>query len=391
MPLVFSLWWLYFSREDSDLLLDRKVAANMVWGFGHYFVFASAAAVGAGLAARVDHYTHHSESSDRLTALAVTLPTAVLVASIYVFHLSQHDRSGRTIGAFLACVVVIFAGTFTVVPELVAGLACTALVAVTVVDPRNRPTATSWRGTERAVTSQQPEIVRFLRAAFLERVPRDHRQSDADFRRRRIVAAITIVVGATLLGLSLRLAPGDNRFYVYTLALAACWVVGSLASGPIHLGRAQTRAGDHYTRPVAQPLVVGLAAVAVFAVGAVVIAQIGPMRDSVNDVLDHARFASLPVVAAITLVNGISEELFFRGALFAAIGRRYPVVISTLAYTLVTVAAGNAMLVAAAAALGTIVGLQRAVTGGVLAPIITHVTWSMSMLFLLPPLISAVS
>jgi hypothetical protein len=60
----------------------------------------------------------------------------------------------------------------------------------------------------------------------------------------------------------------------------------------------------------------------------------------------------LPVVAAITVVNGVSEGLSFRGALFALIGRRYPVGISMIAYTLVTVATGNVMLVLAAAALG---------------------------------------
>ena len=49
------------------------------------------------------------------------------------------------------------------------------------------------------------------------------------------------------------------------------------------------------------------------------------------------------------------------------------------------------MLVFAAAALGTIVGVLRAVTGGVMAPMITHVTWSLSMLLILPPLIGAVS
>ncbi len=241
------------------------------------------------------------------------------------------------------------------------------------------------------VASRQPEVVRLLRTAFVEQVPRDHQQSDEMFHRRRIVAALTIAVGATLLGLSLRLPPGDGRFYAYTFALAVVWVVGSLASGPLHLGRVRRVSGSGYSRPVVQPLVVGFAAALVFAGGAVVIAQIGPLRDSVNDVLDHVRFASLAVVAVITLVNGISEELFFRGALFAAIGRRYPVVISTLIYTLTTVAAGNVMLVFAAAALGTIVGLLRSVTGGVMAPMITHVTWSLSMLFILPPLIGAVS
>ena len=44
------------------------------------------------------------------------------------------------------------------------------------------------------------------------------------------------------------------------------------------------------------------------------------------------------------------------------------------------------MLVFAAAVLGTIVGLQRRASGGVLAPILTHLTWSLTMAMVLPPM-----
>ncbi|HEX6247018.1 MAG TPA: CPBP family intramembrane glutamate endopeptidase, partial [Nocardioidaceae bacterium] len=66
-----------------------------------------------------------------------------------------------------------------------------------------------------------------------------------------------------------------------------------------------------------------------------------------------------------------------------------PVVVSTAVYTLTTVATLNVMLVFSAAVLGVLVGLQRRVSGGVLAPMLTHVTWSMGMLFILPPLLGA--
>ena len=49
------------------------------------------------------------------------------------------------------------------------------------------------------------------------------------------------------------------------------------------------------------------------------------------------------------------------------------------------------LLVFAAALLGVVLGLQRRVTGGVLAPMITHVTWSLSMLLVLPWAIGALS
>jgi membrane protease YdiL (CAAX protease family) len=49
------------------------------------------------------------------------------------------------------------------------------------------------------------------------------------------------------------------------------------------------------------------------------------------------------------------------------------------------------MLVFAAAVLGVLVGLQRRVSGGVLAPMLTHTTWSMGMLFILPPLMESLA
>ena len=63
--------------------------------------------------------------------------------------------------------------------------------------------------------------------------------------------------------------------------------------------------------------------------------------------------------------------------------------ISTILYVLTTVAGGNPVLVFAAAVLGTVVALERRASGGILAPILTHITWSLSMLFVLPPLFAA--
>ena len=53
-----------------------------------------------------------------------------------------------------------------------------------------------------------------------------------------------------------------------------------------------------------------------------------------------------------------------------------------------TLATGNVMLAFAAILLGTVCGLERRASGGILAPILTHITWSLSMLFLLPLLFS---
>lgn len=232
------------------------------------------------------------------------------------------------------------------------------------------------------------ELSAFARAALVAPVERDHSESDEAFRRRRVVAALTLVVGACVLAWALRITPGDSLFYVATLALALVWVLGAFASGRLHLGRAHRRDGGS-SRAVVQSLTLGLLLLAIFLVGAVAVARIPVLREPVDRLLAHAAYGSLSVVAVITAVNGVAEELYFRGALYAAIGRRRAVTISTLVYTLVTASAGIPLLVLAAALLGVVTGLQRRVTGGILGPVVTHLTWSLGMLFLLPVVLDA--
>lgn len=233
------------------------------------------------------------------------------------------------------------------------------------------------------------ELRRFFRAALVVPVSRDHSESDRAFHRRRIVAALTLVIGIALNAWALRIPPGDSLFYPATLALAAVWAGGAFLSGPLHLGRAHTRSGDERSRSVIQSLVLGLLLLGLFLVGALVVARVPVLREPVDGLLDHARFGSLAVVAVITAVNGVAEELFYRGALFAAVGRRHAVLVTTIVYAVVVAAAGVPLLVLAAALVGAVVGLQRRVTGGILGPIVTHLTWSLGMLFLLPQVLSA--
>jgi len=226
-----------------------------------------------------------------------------------------------------------------------------------------------------------------VRPVLIDKVERDHWQSDTAFLRRRIVVAVTLAVGATLLGLSFSVRQGDPAFYALTFGLAATWTLGSLLSGPLHLGHILR--GGTLRRPIITPIAVGLLLAALFLLGAYVVRTIPPLASLAEDVLGYARLGNLWIIFMITLVNGIAEEFFFRGALFAAIGAWHPVLISTVIYALATIPGGNPVLVFAAVVLGTVVGLQRRASGGVLAPILTHITWSLSMLFVLPPIFAA--
>ena len=51
--IIFSLWWIYFAKPAYRFLTSNRI--GFLWGYGHYFIFGAAAAIGAGLAVNVDH------------------------------------------------------------------------------------------------------------------------------------------------------------------------------------------------------------------------------------------------------------------------------------------------------------------------------------------------
>ena len=218
-----------------------------------------------------------------------------------------------------------------------------------------------------------------------QKVPRDHHESDAAFTHRRRVVCAVSVAGSALLGAALSTKPDSKAFYASTFAVAATWTAGAFASGPLHLGYMRSRHQD-LKRPVLAPAAAGVAAFGFFYAGALIARRIPVLDDGLRHVLQFADQGSTPLVIATTILNGAAEELFFRGALFAAIGESYPVAASTGTYMLATCATRNPALVLAAGAMGALFGVQRRATGGVQAPIITHATWSALMLRYLPPL-----
>jgi len=210
-----------------------------------------------------------------------------------------------------------------------------------------------------------------------------HRFEDAAVvRRRRVVVVATLVVGAGLLGGTLAAPEGSGLFYGLGLLVAATWLVGSFLSGPLHLGRRGGRVTG--SREVVAPLLFGVVLFAGFAAVALVAVHIPVLRDAVSRVLAKADAGPRGFVLAVAVVNGVAEEVFFRGALHSAFGRHRPALWATASYVVVTIATLNLALVAAAVVMGVAFTAERRATRGVLAPIITHVTWSTLVLFLLP-------
>ena len=127
--IVFSAWWIYFAVPIEEHLASNREA--FLWGYGHFAVFASAAAIGAGLEIAVEQAVGAAELSVRAASAAVSLPTAVFVFSVWLLH-SRHYKRGLAqqltmpVSA-LAVVLCTFTGSRAV---LWAGLVCAGMVAV---------------------------------------------------------------------------------------------------------------------------------------------------------------------------------------------------------------------------------------------------------------------
>jgi uncharacterized protein len=205
-------------------------------------------------------------------------------------------------------------------------------------------------------------------------------------RRRRIVTA-TGISGAGLLAASFSARAGSRQFYLLTTGLAATWAGGALAAGPLPWGRIR----DHGNVPhphMVMPVLTGAGAFGLF-YGAARLARHVPVLDrAIAAALRYAEDGPAPLVLLTASANAVAEELFFRGALWSLTeqAQAHPLATTTLAYTATTAVTRNPALTIAGTATSVLFGMHRRASGGVLAPILTHLTWSLLMLHCLPPL-----
>ncbi|MDN4614805.1 low temperature requirement protein A [Leifsonia sp. F6_8S_P_1B] len=139
LVLLFALWWLYFLEPAAEGLSSRR-GRSFYWGYGHYFVFASLAALGAGLEVAVQRGADHAEVSDTAVEYAVAIPVAVFLLMLYVLHapLVQEVviRPLKTTVAIVLILLLPLASPAIGLVGVTIGIAVVAagLVAATLVD-----------------------------------------------------------------------------------------------------------------------------------------------------------------------------------------------------------------------------------------------------------------
>ncbi|MFJ3784406.1 low temperature requirement protein A [Streptomyces sp. NPDC090093] len=136
--LVFAAWWVYFVVPAHDRLTSSRQA--FLWGYGHYLILMSAAAIGAGLEIAVEQTVGEAHVSTLSASAAVTIPSALFLLLVWLLH-ARYFKVGTAQQlvlpvAALAILMCSFAGRWAV---LAAGLVAAAAVATGVTLTARNP------------------------------------------------------------------------------------------------------------------------------------------------------------------------------------------------------------------------------------------------------------
>jgi low temperature requirement protein LtrA len=133
--IVFSMWWLYF-EQHADEQLSTTNLGSFVWGYGHYFIFASAAGVGAGLQVAVDHAAGHAELPSWGVTAAVAVPVALYLLSVWLLHTGAEPRRSPGRIAYPIAALLVVGAIALDEAVLATGLLLAALVTVRLLTRR---------------------------------------------------------------------------------------------------------------------------------------------------------------------------------------------------------------------------------------------------------------
>ena len=143
--LLFAMWWAYFKHHADEEDLQQQ---PFLWGYGQFFVFASAAAVGAGIQVAAEAMTHDVAIGPVGAALTIAVPVTIYLGAGWLV-----TNSGRAWAVFgpvaVAIVLVLAAALLAWISLPLAVMAIAGIVAGVVA-------VTAYRGA-RALSSTYAE------------------------------------------------------------------------------------------------------------------------------------------------------------------------------------------------------------------------------------------
>jgi low temperature requirement protein LtrA len=139
---IFSMWWIYFDLPSEAIAervrdrFSRRVTGAFGWGYGHYLVFASVAATGAGLSLAIYQARGSSQLTNLEAGFVETVPVALYVLSVWIVHRPYKPKGPwRDVAPPLALAIIV-AASVVPQPELATGIVMVALMASNIVVTR---------------------------------------------------------------------------------------------------------------------------------------------------------------------------------------------------------------------------------------------------------------
>jgi low temperature requirement protein LtrA len=128
---VFSMWWIYFAKRAAPALVSNRV--GFPWGYGHFVVFSSAAAVGAGVGVMVDSVTNRTHLSDIGAAATFTITVMLFMLAVAFIHTLLHGAQRDRLVTYGVAVALVGVATVTGQPVLFTGVVLAVLVTALVI------------------------------------------------------------------------------------------------------------------------------------------------------------------------------------------------------------------------------------------------------------------
>ena len=105
---LFGIWWLYFNNSVEHELRNKNFAFQ--WGYGHYIIFGSAAAIGALVSVNVDVLTHHASIELSVANFGFSVAVALYLSGLWFCHeriLSKDTLQSSMLLVVAACTLVL--------------------------------------------------------------------------------------------------------------------------------------------------------------------------------------------------------------------------------------------------------------------------------------------
>jgi len=137
--IVFAMWWLYFDGPTDGSLRrfwsgDATLRDNpFIFGYGHLLIFATAAAVGAGMEIAVDHVTHHAHISGHQAAAMIAVPVALYFGCMWLLRYTLRQNPLRKTILYALAIGLVLATIWIRYPVLPIGLIAAAFMAALVL------------------------------------------------------------------------------------------------------------------------------------------------------------------------------------------------------------------------------------------------------------------